>query len=349
MSESRVIVPPAPPIPSMAEQLDLRHLQAALEIAIELDRVNHLQAPPFKMENSSFVVDVAKPVVAETEMSFMVERIPVPVPCTTNQVINGFGAGVASTREPVEECPPIPQSSCTEETPEDVVCLISLTSPLPYRQPEEKSEDSKNKDAPSLRARSAAPSPSSLPTTSECPSAPMSSPDLTIPTDAFAVSQSLSLSNLAYSELAVSQAAYLNPDILLSVGSPSYQVNDAADVLDGDVFSSGRTPTRTAFTPYAIITPSSSSVTLDFDEYLNFSPDAKKSPIRSATPTARLTVGLTAPPTPSTKKLGARRSLLLGGGLSHDENAGLVQNAVARASTPTIPLGVSRAQNVPRQ
>ena len=119
-SEPRVIVPPALPIPSMAEQLDLRHLQAALEIAIELDRVNHLQASSFKMENSSFVMDVAKPLVAETEMSFMVERIQVPVPCIANQAVGGLGARCPNTREPVEECPPIPQSPCKEGTSEDM-------------------------------------------------------------------------------------------------------------------------------------------------------------------------------------------------------------------------------------
>ena len=158
-------------------------------------------------------------------------------------------------------------------------------------------------------------------------------------------------SNLAYSELAESQATYLNPDILLSVGSPSYQVHDVAHVPDGDVFSSGCTSAQIAFTPYAIITPSSSTVSLDFDEYLNFSPDAKKSPTRSVTPMARLTADLVASPTPSARKCGAGQALLLGRSISHDENADVIRNVVvARASTPTRPpLGVSRAQNVPCQ
>lgn len=81
--------------PSIADSLGLKHLQAALEVAIEMDRASCMQ-------NSSFVTDAVKPLEPGMEMSTMVETVAVLRPCV-EQGDAGLCCDNAGSQAPSEE------------------------------------------------------------------------------------------------------------------------------------------------------------------------------------------------------------------------------------------------------
>ncbi|KAI0086364.1 hypothetical protein BDY19DRAFT_995970 [Irpex rosettiformis] len=329
-----------PGVPSMADQLGLKHLQAALEVAIELDRVNYLKESA--LQNSSFVKAIAKPLATGLEMSSMVETVlPVQESCAVDQLeVTEHVTAPHGEQELLEGSSQDSVSSSEDENFED------RSSPeIPFQIQAENEDDTGLRTS---RSRSAAPSPSSSPLVSEYPPTPVTSPELTNIPDIFILSPSSVPFDPTYADYEEPEALCLNSDSLLSENSRSSNqlLHDAAAILD-DVFSTDDTPFPATLMSYVTLTPSPSSAVFDLDEYVNFSPDyPKKSPIRGAISMAR-SMEFAVSPSADGKKCEAQSFLSLGEGMLDHDQADIRDGPrdVKGSSRTQFVLCVSQAQN----
>lgn len=130
---------------------------------------------------------------------------------------------------------------------------------------------------PTSRGRSSSPSPSPSTVILEYSSTHLPASGLVATTEAYIFASTLTISELTYPVPQDLEDTYLDQDVSLSHSEEC----KLATTYHDDVFSSGHA--SSLFTPlksYVTITPSSSAIVFNFDEYINFSPDAKGSPVR---------------------------------------------------------------------
>ncbi|KAI0705912.1 hypothetical protein BC835DRAFT_1409969 [Cytidiella melzeri] len=246
-----------------ADSLGFEHLQAALEVAIEMDRLSHRSASPLR--NSSFVAsDRILPFESGLEMSSMVQTFH----CAWDT--EGF-------RE--ESAIDIERESDSQHN----IALSPNCSDVSEKSSDESSSEEDSQSDLTLGTHdwsdgvplstSLSPSPLML----AYPPAPQPSPELSIVQESWPT--------LVSNVESEPDTTDIGQDKMLSTDSRFQSVRNLAMILD-DVFSAGYMPSQAN----SYITPSSSAVTLDFDDYVDFSPNARHSSVvsmrRLATPLA---------------------------------------------------------------
>ncbi|KAI0818983.1 hypothetical protein BC629DRAFT_690266 [Irpex lacteus] len=218
------------------------------------------------MQNSSFVTDAVKPLEPGMEMSTMVETLAVPGPCVEQGDVD-LSCENAESQAPSEE-----DFQDTLKVPS-----VSKGGPLPDGDLRVETQIA----IPTSRGRSSSPSPLPSTVVLEYSSTHLPASGLVATTETYVFASTLTISELTYPVPQDLEDTYLNPDIPLSHSEVLHEECKLATTYHDDVFSNGHA--SSLFTPlksYVTITPSSSAIVFNFDEYVNFSPDAKGSPVR---------------------------------------------------------------------